>query len=485
MNKAYFIGIDVGTQGARVVLVDINGEVLGSGEQAFPLSDRSREEQSPEQWWQHCLLCLQQVIGQVRERIDLSAVVAISVTSTSGTIILLDKNNAPLYNAIMYSDPRSAEEAGYCKKVALAAHSGGYTAFNASSGLPKMLWFINRYPSKLEQLGQFCHAADFITGKLCGRYNVTDYTNALKSGYDVRKKEWPAYIWEKLPIQKDWLPAVQPSGVAIASILPELAAALGLPNTIQIVAGMTDGCAAQVASGAVQAGDWNTTIGTTLVVKGVTTREIDDPQGRLYCHRHPEGYWMPGGASNTGADWVTRDFDTNLGELTAQAAKRVPTKHLAWPLKQQGERFPFIAPQATGFHPVGLPPAELFAACMEGVAYIERYAYGVIEQLSGESVGAVFTAGGGSNSDLWLQIRSNVLQLPVYKMKHVSGAVGAAIIAASQTHYTSLTEAAKAMTQIEKEIHPQQAQVNIYQQNYQQFINILAAKGYISSTEYA
>jgi sugar (pentulose or hexulose) kinase len=466
-------------------LIDTTGEVLGSGEQAFPLSNQSREEQSPEQWWQDCLLCLQQVIAQVKSEIKLADIAAISVTSTSGTIIPLDKNNAPLHNAIMYSDPRSAEEAGYCKKVAVAAHSNGYTAFNASSGLPKMVWFINRYPGKAEQLAQFIHAADFIIGKLCGRYHVTDYTNALKSGYDVRKKEWPAYIWEKLPIQKEWLPAVQSSGTTIANILPELAATLGLPKTIQVVAGMTDGCAAQIASGAVQAGDWNTTIGTTLVVKGVTTREIDDPHGRLYCHRHPEGFWMPGGASNTGADWVTRDFGNNLGELTAEAAKLVPTTHMAWPLKQTGERFPFIAPQATGFHPAGLPPAELFAACMEGVAYIERYAYEVIEQLSGESVSSVFTAGGGSNSDLWLQIRSNVLQLPVYKMKHVTGAVGAAIIAASQTHFTTLTEAAKALTQIEKEVYPQPVQVDIYQQNYQQFIDILAAKGYISKTAYA
>jgi len=485
MNKPYFIGIDVGTQGARAVLIDATGDVLGSGEQAFPLNNQSREEQSPEQWWRDCMLCLQQVIGQVRTAINLQDVVAISVTSTSGTIIPIDKNNEPLHNAIMYSDPRSAEEAGFCKKVALAANSDGYTAFNASSGLPKMVWFINRYPGKVEQLGKFIHAADFIIGKLCGRYEVTDYTNALKSGYDVRKKEWPAYIWEKLPIQQNWLQTVQPSGTTVANILPELATALGLPKNMQVVAGMTDGCAAQIASGAVQVGDWNTTIGTTLVIKGVTTREINDRQGRLYCHRHPEGYWMPGGASNTGADWVTRDFGNNLGELTRQAAVVVPTSHMAWPLKQQGERFPFIAPQATGFHPVGLPPAELFAACMEGVAYIEKYAFEVIEQLSGENVSAVFTAGGASNSELWLQIRSNVLQLPVYKMKHVTGAVGAAIIAASQTHFTSLTEAAKALTQIEKEVYPQPGMVAIYQQNYQQFINILAGKGYISKTAYA
>ena len=485
MNNPYFIGIDVGTQGARAVLIDVTGNVLASGEQAFPLSNQSREEQSPMQWWNDCMLCLQQVLGEVRAHIDVSQIKAISVTSTSGTIIPLRKDLQPLYNAIMYSDPRSAEEADFCKKVALAANSKGYTAFNASSGLPKMLWFINRYPDRINQLEGFIHATDFIIGKLCGRYNITDYTNALKSGYDVRNKQWPSYIWEKLPVQKQWLPQVKPSGTAIATISPALANILELPPTIQIVAGMTDGCAAQIASGAVKVGDWNTTIGTTLVVKGVTTQEIDDPHGRLYCHRHPDGYWMPGGASNTGADWVTRDFGADLKELTAQAGKIIPTRYMAWPLKQQGERFPFIAPQATGFAPDGLSRAALFAANMEGVAYIERYAYEVIEQLSGEKVSAVYTAGGGSNSDLWLQIRSNVLQLPVYKMKHVTGAVGAAIIAASQTHFNSLTAAAKALTQIEKEVYPKKEWMAIYEQNYRQFINILVEKGYIRKTAYA
>jgi sugar (pentulose or hexulose) kinase len=132
-----------------------------------------------------------------------------------------------------------------------------------------------------------------------------------------------------------------------------------------------------------------------------------------------------------------------------------------------------------------LSRAELFAAGMEGVAYIERYAYEMIEQLSGEKVTSVYTAGGASNSDAWLQIRSNVLQLPLYKMRHVTGAVGAAIIAASQTHFNSLTEAARALTQIEKEVHPRKEWMDIYEENYQRFIDILTFKGYISKTQYA
>jgi sugar (pentulose or hexulose) kinase len=467
-----FLGIDVGTQGARIVLMDETGNLLGSREEQFALS---REEQSPTTWWDACLHCLQQLAAEF----DLSAVKAVSVTSTSGTIIPLGKDLQPLHNAIMYSDGRQTAEGEVCKAAATAHHNHGYTAFNTSSGLPKMLWFINNYPEKATLLYKFIHAADFIIGKLCGRFDVTDFTNVLKSGYDVEQQAWPSYIWEHLPLQREWLQEVVPSGtpVGTARNIP------GLSNDVIVVAGMTDGCASQIASGAVNPGDWNTTIGTTLVVKGVTTKAIKDPEGRLYNHRHPEGYWMPGGTSNTGADWVTKHFSEDLASLNEAAAAIIPTSYLSWPLMQQGERFPFIAPQARGFEAPGLSREARFAAGMEGVAYIERYAYEVIEQLSGEKVKAVFTAGGASNSPVWLRIRSNVLDLPLYKMKHVTGATGAAILAASRTHFSSIMEAAAAMTQIEQEVQPDPAIVTVYENSYKKFIQTLKEKGYISGYE--
>lgn len=481
----YFIGIDIGTQGARVVLMDAVGELVGSREEPFPLSASSREEQSPGEWWDVCSRLLRQLVEDVRGAIDVRQVRAVAVTSTSGTVIPLNSANEPLYPAIMYSDPRSAVAGARCKAAALRWHPGGYSGFNASSGLSKMVWFVEQFPEKAGLIFRWAHAADYITGRLCGRWGVTDYTNALKSGFDVRERIWPAYIYERLPVRLEWLPEVLPSGEPVGMLLPSLAEAVGLGTDVRVVTGMTDGCASQVASGAVNVGDWNTTIGTTMVVKGVTRMELIDAGDRLYSHRHPEGYWMPGGASNTGGDWVSRDFSGDLGALNEQAAELMPTGHIAWPLLQEGERFPFIAPQARGFAPSGLSEAELFTANMEGVAYVERYAYELIRRLSGEEVKAVFTAGGGSQSEPWLLIRSSVLNLPIYKMKHVSGAVGAAILAASRTYYHTLTEAGRAMTVAEKKILPVGEMVGAYEEGYRQFLGILQDKGYISKEIYA
>jgi D-ribulokinase len=479
MEAPYFLGIDIGTQGARVVLIDAIGNIAGTREEAFPLNDQSREEQSPDDWWEACLRSLTALITEVKATIDLKDIKAVSVTSTSGTVIPLDEDHIPLHSAIMYSDKRSANAGILCQEMALLHHPDGYTGFNASSGLSKMVWFTQTYPDKVKKVSKWIHAADYILGKLSGKWGITDYTNALKSGYDLRQEVWPAYLFEQLTLKKEWLPEVVPSGTPIGTILPSLGAEFGLSEKMLVVAGMTDGCASQVASGAVNPGEWNTTIGTTLVVKGVTKEEIKDFEGRLYNHRHPEGFWMPGGASNIGADWVTKEFKDNLYEMEKQASLLIPTGYLSYPLLQEGERFPFIAPEATGFLPEGLSQAEQFAANMEGVAYIERYAFEMIQKLSGEKVKAVFTAGGASKNDTWLTIRSNVLNLPIYKMKHVTGAVGAAILAASKTYFKSITEAAGALTQIEKEVLPTKDLVISYDNSYKKFVALLHEKRYI------
>jgi sugar (pentulose or hexulose) kinase len=473
---AYFIGIDIGTQGARVVMLNQAGEITASSERNFGLDEQSREEQSPEMWWDACKACLL----DLSERTANANIIAMAVTSTSGTVIPLDQFNQPLHNAIMYSDKRSSPQGERCTAVAMANQVEGFTGFNSSSGLAKMVWFQETYPEKANKLAKWVHAADYITGILSGKWGITDYTNAFKSGYDIQQMKWPDYLSTDLSIDKKWLPEVLPSGSVIGSIDPTIAAFLQLPKSINVITGITDGCASQIASGAIKPGNWNTTIGTTMVIKGVTFNQILDDQGRIYSHRHPAGYWMPGGASNTGADWVTNEFGHNLAHLSEVAAKLIPTQHLAYPLRQQGERFPMVAPMATGFEPEGLTVEEKFAANMEGVAYLERYAFELIKALSGEEINAVYTAGGGSNNEVWLKIRSNVLNLPIYKMKHVSGAVGAAILAASNTYFGSLIEAVEKLTCIDKEVHPEAGLAEQYDENYHKFIALLTSKGYIS-----
>ncbi|MFD0714175.1 FGGY-family carbohydrate kinase [Paenibacillus sp. GCM10027626] len=473
-----YLGVDIGTQGVRIVALDDCGEIVSSRSHTF-LIGLSREEQDPARWWQSVTACLQDIASELKRQGRLGAVRSMSVTSTSGTVIALDSHYEPLSPALMYSDPRSREEAELCKRIAERNAVQGYKAFNPSAGLPKIVWFVRQHPGIAERIKLWAHAADYILGKLSGVWGVTDYTNALKTGYDLHRLSWPEYLGKELSLPGSWFPEVVSPGTVIGRLDPAIAEATGLPSTVDVVTGMTDGCASQISAGSIRPGEWNTTIGTTMVVKGVTRKPLEDRLGIFYNHRHPDGFWMPGGASNTGADWVSSDYaGADLDELNEAAGRLIPTAWLSYPLKRQGERFPFYSEAAVGFDPPGISAIERYAARMEGVAYMEKLSYDIVERLSGEKVSCVQTSGGASNSQVWLKIRAHVLQKPVVKMTHTEGAAGAAVLAAVPC-YHSLSQAAEQLIRPERIVEPDdRSMTRKYEDGYARFVEKLVKLGY-------
>ena len=335
------------------------------------------------------------------------------------------------------------------------------------------------HPELAERIHAWRHPADFLIGKLTGEWSLTDQTTALKSGFDLTRNEWPVEVYRSFGIDPDKLPHVGTSGQIAGSVDRAAATETGLPLGTPVMLGMTDGCASQVGAGAVRPGAWNSTIGTTLVIKGTTVEPIIDPLGRIYNHRHPQGYWMPGAASNTGAAWISAWFpDRDLDELDRLAATAIPTGISTYPLLGTGERFPFVSPTATGFGYDGPDEILRYASALEGVAYLERMAFDLVEELSGERVDAVSTAGGGSAGETWLRIRANVLDRPIRKVRNANAATGAAMIAASGSWYPDLITAVDAMVELEAIIEPDTL-VAAYRDGYEQFRSELARRGYL------
>jgi xylulokinase len=506
-----FLGLDIGTQGARALVCvlpgqeDGKGQVVAQASQPFPPGTIPPDlppgyaEQSPASWWQAAIACLRQVTAQVPPE----TIRALSVTSTSGTLCLLDAEGEPLIPALMYNDARADDEAAEVQAAGadLSARLGYH--FKSSFALPKFLWLARHRPDVMGRARYLAHAADFLIGRLSGVYGVTDYSNALKTGYDLSPQEggtvadcWPDFIADKLNLLVDKLPRVVAPGEVIGTVTAQAAEATGLRPGTLVVAGMTDGCAAQLAAGAVAPGDWNSTLGTTLVIKGVTQRLILDLKGRIYSHRHPDGYWLPGGASNVGGEVLAAHFpEADLIALDRQAADVSPTDLIAYPLARRGERFPFVHPEAEGFILPFLPipgerpkevvaradQATLYAAYLEGVAYVERLAYETLESL-GATVGDVIrVAGGGARSDVWMGIRADVLNRELLRPVETGAAMGAAILAASRTRYAGVIPAARAMVQIERGVQPRPALVKRYNERYQRFRAACAERGYIES----
>ncbi|MDI6870819.1 MAG: FGGY family carbohydrate kinase [Bacillota bacterium] len=492
MAERLFLGIDVGTQGARALAVNEAGEVLAEASQDFPLSGAAPLlpegwfEQPPVLWWKATREAIARTVSLLRRAgHHPSRIHAVSVTSTSGTILALDEHCEPLGPAIMYNDRRSGAQAARVNAAAeeLTAKLG--YKFNASFGLPKMLWLKEQRPDLFARTRLFAHAGDYILTKLCGESGITDYSTALKSGYDLVAEAWPAFIEDFLGLPLSTLPTVLPPGTPIGRVTAECAAATGLARSTLVVLGMTDGCTSQIASGAVRPGAWNTTIGTTLVLKGVTSRLLLDPKGRIYSHRHPDGYWMPGGASNVGGDCLELHFQREEFDALNRAIRnRPPTTLLIYPLQKKGERFPIVDPEAEGF--VAGQPAdryELYQGYLEGVGYVERLAYDVLSRLGAEVGKRIYVAGGATKSPEWLRIRASILNKTLQKPKVTGAHMGAAILAASRTHWGSLCEAADRMVTVESETSPDPALTACYADRYRDFLAEMSKRGYLASEE--
>jgi len=410
-----FLGIDVGTGGVRTMAVTQSGRVAAEGYAPFdpeilkPQADR--HEQPPAAWWSSVCRAVASLLddlaaaktGPAAERL-----LAVSIDGTSGTLVALDTAGDPLRPALMYNDPRPVAEADqlnaaasdFCRKV-------GYR-FGASFALAKIAWLKNHEPETFANAARFVHKADYIQERLTGREAVSDYSNALKTGYDLVDECWPAWIGELLGVV-DRLPRVVSPGSRVGTVSAAAARQTGLGEGLPVIAGATDGTAAFLASGARQPGDYNTTLGTTLVLKGISKSICRHPDGLIYIHKLPGGLWLPGAAGNVGCEWIEATFPgADVRSMDTAAEPRLPSDCIAYPLARTGERFPFLCDRAEGFCAAEpADPLERYAAYLQGVALIERLCYRVLDGAAGTCGGQVYSTGGGSRSDVWMQCRAD------------------------------------------------------------------------------
>jgi sugar (pentulose or hexulose) kinase len=445
MTEPLWVGVDVGTQSVRVAIVDEDGVVVGSG--ASPLRSHragGRHEQDPGRWWQAFGLASRQAVSSASGRYRPDGIRAVTFCSTSGTFLLADRDgsmtSAPRARtpALMYDDARAAAEAAEVDRAGVDTWRRLGYRMQASWALPKLLWLLRHGPPDLRadaRAGRLIllHSADHLAWWLGGARVATDWSHALKTGYDLDRLEWPEATLEALGIPSGMLPAVVRPGTALGTVGAAGAEHTGLPAGTPILAGMTDGCAAQVAANALTPGSWNVSLGTTLVFKGVTSERLVDAAGVVYCHRHPDAGWLPGGASNTGAGAVDRSFaGLDRGRLEVEAAQHEPSSGLSWPLVAGGERFPFVHAGAAAFEIGDFDDdGDRYAAALQGVAFIERLAFAVLGGLGADLSGPVSVTGGGTRSPYWTQLRADILERALVLPRHEGSAVGAAIVAAA------------------------------------------------------
>lgn len=405
--------------------IDADGRVLAEHAVPLPASRREHEDratQDPHDWW----LAAHDVLATLAAALTDHRPVALATDGTSASLLLTDGQGNPLTPALMYDDGRATAQASQLAAVAppdSAVHS-------PTSSLAKLLWLARDLPA---DAAHALHQAEWLAGRLTGRWGTGDENNCLKMGYDPADGRWPAWL-DDLHVPTTLLPRVVPAGTPLAPLLPELAAELGLPADVVVVAGTTDSVAAALACGLTEAGDGATALGSTLAIKLLSPVPVFAPEYGIYSHRIL-GRWLVGGASNSGGGVLRAFFsDEQMAALEAQLDPARPTGLDYYPLLRPGERFPVNDPQlAPRLTPRPAAPAEFFQGLLEGIAAIEAAGYRRLGELGAPQVTRVLTTGGGARNRPWRAIRQGLLGVPVLAAEHDQAAYGAALLARNAT----------------------------------------------------
>ena len=413
MPADLYLGLDLGTSGARAVVIDASGGTLASGKAA--MADFGKNHRDPATWWKAARAALEAALA----RIDRASIRALAVDGTSGTMLAVDGAGEPLGDALMYNDASPDEAAVAAIGKAAPATSA---AHGATSGLAKAMALKDRKSARI------VHQADWIASRFSGLL-VSDANNALKTGYDPVAARWPDWIG-RLGFDTALLPEVVEPGAAIGPVTPEAAKAFGLSPQLRVVAGTTDGCASFLATGASAPGDGVTALGTTLTLKLLSDKPIFAPEYGIYSHRIL-GQWLAGGASNTGGGALLAYFTAEEMEaLTPRLDPARPTGLDYYPLTRPGERFPIADPNfAPRVEPKPADRAVFLQGLLEGVAEVEALGYRRLAELGAPQLRSVRSVGGGAKNPAWTKIRAGKLKVPMLEATADEAAYGAALLA--------------------------------------------------------
>jgi xylulokinase len=439
MAEAVALGLDLGTSGVRVVAVSIQGELVAEATRSYPLLTPKPgwTEQRPEEWRQASF----EALRELAERLAGRKVFALGLSGQMHGLVALDASGEAVRPAILWNDQRTgeavAEITARVPRETLIARTGNpaITGFQ----LAKLVWLRREEPEAFARVKHVLLPKDYLTYALTGE-TVAEPTDASGTNcFHLATKRWDEEVLEALGFALELYPRVIASHEVAGALTREAAQATGLPAGLPVVAGAGDNAAAAVGLGlsSARVGVGSLSLGTSGVIFAPLAEATPEPEGRahLFCHADG-GYHLLGVTLCAGGSlaWYQRTFaaDKRFGELVALAAQSPPGAHgVTFKPYLAGERTPHLNPDLRGSWTglsLATTQADIVRSVLEGVACSLRDALDVMTPLA--PLTECLATGGGARSELWLQIASDTLELPLSQVaRHEGAAYGAALLA--------------------------------------------------------
>lgn len=447
----YLIGIDIGTSGTMVLLLDETGKIVDTGSRAyeFEIPQNGWTEQDPALWWNAIVSIIPELLKN--NQIKAEEIKGIGIAGQMHSLVMLDENNEVLRKAILWNDQRTAKQVDEINQIVGAKRHIELTSNPPLTGFtsPKILWIRENEPETYAKCKHILLPKDYIRFKLTGKY-VSDVSDASGMGLlNVRERVWSQEILEDLKINPEWLPELVESVEISGYVTEEAANLIGLAAGTPVVGGAGDNAAAAIGVGVIKDKTGFTTVGTSGVVFVHSSQPQTDLKGRVhtFCSAVPNEWHLMGVTLSAGSSlqWFRNQFCVEEQKLAKEqgvdvyqimdkmAEKIQPgSDHLIFLPYLNGERTPHLDPDSRGVF-FGLSSihekSHLIRSILEGVAFSLNDCLSILRDLDVDAETMIIT-GGGASSPLWREIIANVFDCTMNRCESNQGpSLGAAILA--------------------------------------------------------
>ena len=480
-----FVGIDLGTSGVKLLLVDEKGAILNTVTEEYPLQmpHSGWSEQKPEDWWNGVMTGMKKLLeGQ-----DRAAVRGVCCGGQMHGLVILDRDDNVIRPAILWNDGRTYREVEYLNETIGRDVLSARTANIAFAGFtaPKILWVKANEPENFARIEKIMLPKDYINYLLTG-VHCTDFSDA--SGMlllDVEHRCWSKEMLELCGVTEAQMPKLFESYETVGTLKKDIAEEFGLPEGVVVAAGAGDNAAAAVGTGTVGDGSCNISLGTSGTIFISSDTFGVDRFNALHSFAHANGKYHLMGCMLSAAScnkWLCEDIlrtDDYAAEQAPVTDDRLGCNRVFFLPYLMGERSPINDTDARGTF-IGMDMdtrrEDLVQAMLEGVAFAIRDSFEVAKSL-GNDIRSTRFCGGGSRSPLWRKIFANVLNIPleIPVTEQGPGYGGAMLAMVACGVYDSVQACADALVAVKETVEPDPETAARYEERYAKFRAIYPA----------
>ena len=470
-------GIDIGTTGSKLTVYDEKGNFLDREYIEYEINRNTGEHEIDGK------VILSGVIDVIKKTTKkIGNIDVIGITSFGETFVMLDKNDNILFPSMLYTDPRGTDEAKTFDEQLVISIAG--VKPHSMYSLPKIMWIKNNKPQIYEKAEKILLFEDFIIYMLTGNAVIDRSLAARTMGLNIKALDWSDELFNIAGVDKIKMSKVVKSGNIAGKVKPETAKDLGLEGTV-IVNGCHDQVASAVGAGAFLADEAVDGMGTVECVTPVFDKIPKDKElydssysvvpyvedGKYVCY----AFSFTGGAA---AKWYRDNFAKELSykELDNMIDDKVGyilcLPHFAGaatPYMDSGSKAAFLGVT------LETKKEDLYKAILEGVAYETLVNLKELEKADIKPQ-KLYATGGGAASAVWLQIKADIMGLPITPIDAPEvGALGTIMLAGvSVGAFSDLKEVKSVMVKEKQTFYPNKEKHSEYMKRFEKYEKIYA-----------